>query len=162
MNKQEFDDIMDMAIAEEIETYQFYRDVAEKLADQGMKVLFQDFAEEENQHIMALQDIKSKDIEDFSFCEGSEFTISQTCGGKDYQLAETIETPRLSADMRPEDAIALAIKKEEEAMILYAGLADASNDPAEKHIFTELSKMEEAHKVKMEDIYTNAAFGEIW
>ena len=42
----------------------------------------------------------------------------------DYKVAETVDMPRLSLDMKPAEAIALAMKKEEEAMRMYLSLAN--------------------------------------
>jgi len=68
----------------------------------------------------------------------------------------------LSADMKPVDAIALAMKKEEEAVKAYTHLASSVNDRALQRIYTELAQMEKEHKARMEDLYTNMAFGEVW
>ncbi|MBP1671744.1 MAG: conserved hypothetical cytosolic protein [Bacteroidetes bacterium] len=153
---------MDVVIAAEVESSKFYRDVAAKVADESMKILFLQFAEEEQQHATSMKNIKEMDIEDFSFCEGAGYKISQTCMVGDYKISEGVQMPKLSADMKPVDAIALAMKKEEEAMKTYSSLAEVTDDPAKKHVFAQLAKMEEAHKVKIEDLYTNAAFGEVW
>ncbi len=151
MEKKDFESIMDMAIDAEVEAYEFYRDAAAKFSDQGMKKLFKEFAAEEQGHKKALESIKVKEIQDFSFF-----------GGADYKVAETVELPRLSITMKPVDAIALAMKKEEEAMEIYAGLALATKDPEKQKLFEELAKMEEGHKFQMEGMYTNTAFPEVW
>jgi rubrerythrin len=41
MDKQDFANIMDIAIAAEVEAFTFYRDVAAKVSDPEMKRLFQ-------------------------------------------------------------------------------------------------------------------------
>ncbi|MCX5780134.1 MAG: ferritin family protein [Firmicutes bacterium] len=151
MDKKEFAAIMDAAIAAEVESYEFYRDVAAKVTDAGLKKIFQDCADEEKGHKIALETIKLKDVETFSFKVGA-----------DYNIAATIELPRLSLDMKPADAVALAMKKEEEAMKMYSCLAECTDDTAVKKVYTELAKMEEGHKEKMEGIYTATAFPEVW
>lgn len=151
MDKKDFAGIMDMAIAAEVESYEFYRDVAAKVADAGLKKIFQDCAAEEKGHKTALENIKGKDIENFSFNVGV-----------DYKISETVALPKLSLDMKPADAIALAMKKEEEAMKMYSRLADVTDEPPIKKVYVELAKMEEGHKEKMEAIYTSTAFGEVW
>jgi rubrerythrin len=42
---------------------------------------------------------------------------------RDYKVAETVDEPELSMDMKPADAFALAMKKEEEAMKQYTEMA---------------------------------------
>ena len=49
-----------------------------------------------------------------------------------------------------------------EAMQMYTQLANANTDSAQKNIFLELASMERGHKSKLEDIYTNMAFPEVW
>jgi rubrerythrin len=64
--------------------------------------------------------------------------------------------------MKPIDGLKLAIKKEEDAMELYKGLSAASKDAEMKKTFDSLAKMETSHKARLEDIYTNTAFAEVW
>jgi rubrerythrin len=80
----------------------------------------------------------------------------------DYHVAETIETPELTLEMRPQDAIALAMKKEQAAMKHYTQLADACTDPDQKNIFLELAAMEREHKNKMEAAFVDIGYPEVW
>ena len=64
--------------------------------------------------------------------------------------------------MKPADAIALAVKNEEEAMDMYKKMAECSADAEQKKMFQQLSNMEQGHKVKLEDTFTNMAFPEVW
>ena len=81
---------------------------------------------------------------------------------KDYKIVDALLTPSLTADIRPVEGIVIAIKNELEAMQMYTQLANASTDAAQKNIFLELASMERGHKSKLEDIYTNMAFPEVW
>ena len=47
-------------------------------------------------------------------------------------------------------------------MNLYQGLSAASQDAGMKKMFDSLMKMETSHKARLEDIYTNSAFPEVW
>jgi len=151
MDAKEFERIMDFAIAAEIEAYEFYNEVAQSTADKSLKVLFTEFAEEEKGHRLTLESLKNKQIQNFSFA-----------GATDYKIAETVDAPRLSLSMKPADAIALAMKKEEEAMKMYTGLANAASDAEHKNVFMSLARMEAGHKAKMEDLYNQTAFPECW
>jgi rubrerythrin len=151
VEKKEFEAIMDMAIASEVEAYEFYRDVASKVANAGMKKVFNDLATEEAGHKASLENIKNKEIQNFSFTKGT-----------DYKIAETVALPELSMDMKPADAIALAMKKEEAAMKMYTGLALAAAEPEKIKLFINLANMEAGHKAKMEGLFTQIAFPEIW
>ncbi|NLB19000.1 MAG: ferritin family protein [Syntrophomonadaceae bacterium] len=143
--------ILNMAIAREIEAAEFYFGVYEKTNDTNLKEIFKELAQEEHKHQLML--------------EGYQINEAQVMKFKvkdDYKVAETVEAPRLSLDMKPVEAIALAMKREEEAMNLYQELADASDSAEQKEIFENLSRMEQSHKVRLEDLYTNMAFPEVW
>jgi len=151
MDNREFNGIMTQAIASETEAYEFCRDVAGKVPAPAVKQLFTEFASEEYEHKRKLDEIKAEDVQDFHFSETQDFKVSETVG-----------LPRLSANMKPVDAIALAMKKEEEAVKTYSQLAAFSSDPEKQKIYSELADMEQEHKARMEYLYTNTAFPEVW
>ena len=80
----------------------------------------------------------------------------------DYKVSETVDEPELSMDMKPADAFALAMKKEEEAMVQYTALADECPDAEKKRVFLDLAAMERAHKRKMEDAFVDIGYPEVW
>jgi rubrerythrin len=143
--------ILEMAIEREVEAYEFYSAVAAKDLDPFLKKLFTELAEEEADH--------KKILEAFIKNPEKPLHFKQT---KDYKVAETVDKPALSIAMKPADALALAMKREEEAMDLYNEFAEASETEEQKAIFIELAKMEQGHKTRLEDLYTNAAFPEVW
>lgn len=151
MDKNEFNAIMEMAIAAEMEAHEFYKNVAATVSDASLKMIFKEFAEEEQGHRNILEGIKENEKQNFSFSIGP-----------DYKVSEVVQLPQLTMTMKPSDAIALAMKKEEEAMKIYKSFAAASNDPEKQQIFTSLAVMEEGHKTKMEALYTQTAFPEVW
>ena len=64
--------------------------------------------------------------------------------------------------MKPLDGLVVAIKKELEAMQMYSQLAGLSTETEQKFLFTQLANMESGHKARLEDLYTNMAFPEVW
>jgi len=64
--------------------------------------------------------------------------------------------------MKFADAIGLAIKNEEEAMDMYKNLADICIDEEQRKLFLGLMEMEKMHKAKLEEIYVNVAYAEVW
>ena len=147
-----YKEILKMAVGNEVEAYEFYRDAAAKMKDPAMKKTFQELADEESGHKVLLEGYLSNEMKDMKFSEE-----------KDYKVAETVEAPQaLSTDMAFKDAIALAMKKEQEAMEMYQQFADASEEAKQKETFLELAKMEKGHKVRLEGIYTDMAFIEVW
>lgn len=151
MNTENLIAIIQFAIENEDEAYEFYKDAASLVKDPTLKETFADLADEELEHKKFLNDFLAGDRKEFKL---DEFN--------DYKVAETIEKPKLSVKMNFSDAISLAVKKEEEAMEMYESLAKASLDEDIKELFLNLMKMEQMHKAKLEDIYVNVAFGEVW
>ena len=80
----------------------------------------------------------------------------------DYKIADTLASPPLSINLKPIDGITIAIRKELDAMQMYTQLAQVAGDSEEKKTFLQLAKMEKGHKARLEDIYTNMAFPEVW
>jgi len=133
-----YKEILKMAVGNEVEAYEFYRDAAAKMKDPAMKKTFMELADEESGHKVLLEGFLSNEMKDMKFSDE-----------KDYKVAETVEAPQtLSTDMAFKDAIALAMKKEQEAMEMYQQFADASEGAKQKETFLELAKMEKGHKVR--------------
>ena len=151
MTNEEYKAILATAIGNEVEAYEFYKGVSEKVADTNIKSMFSRFAAEELGHKKLLEGFLARDVKDMHFNESA-----------DYKFSETLDKPTLSLDMIPKDAIALAMKNEEDAMNMYAAFATASSDQAQKKMFHDLSIMEQGHKVKLEEHYINVAFAEVW
>jgi rubrerythrin len=151
MNQDEFKKIMLRAIDNEMEAYTFYRTISDKAKDKNLKDLFDELAKDEAKHKLTLEGFLTKTPEKLHFAES-----------KDYKVIDAIFTPPLTTDLKPLDGLVIAIKKELEAMQMYTHLANTSADTAQKNIFLELASMERGHKSRLEDIYTNMAFPEVW
>lgn len=150
MNAEDYKKVITMAVENEIEAYDFYKAAGEKVSDSNLKSIFNDLANEEKQHRDFLQGLLTQ-AKPMKFDEG-----------KDYKISETVDKPKLSISMSPADAIGLAMKNEEEAMQMYSDLAKASADKEQKDMFDSLARMEKGHKVKLEGLYTDMAYPEVW
>jgi rubrerythrin len=152
MNKHTYQEVLDNAISNEIEAYRFYREVAEKVEDRFIKQMFEEFAREEQMHRKILEGFRERSDMEIHFTHLPDFHVSTT-----------LDTPvQLSIDMKPADAIALAIKKEEAAMTHYSHLAEACADPDQRKVFLELAAMERGHKSKMENAFVDIGYPEVW
>ena len=151
MKNDEFKSIIDFAIENEIEAYEFYRDAAEKIENPELKDVFKDLAKEEMEH--------RKFLQDFLVSEANTINLD---AGVDYKVSETIDKPVLSVEMDFSDAIALAIKNEEEAMHMYSSLAEACVDDEEKDLFLGLEEMERMHKTRLEKLFLETGYAEVW
>ncbi len=151
MKNNEIKSIIKFAVENEIEAYEFYISAANKVKDDYLKETFQELAEEELKHKKFLEEFLVSDVE--------YIKINETI---DYKISETIDKPKLTVEMKFADAIGLAIKNEEEAMEMYKNLADVCIDEEQKKLFLGLMEMEKMHKAKLEEIYVNVAYGEVW
>jgi len=151
MDIEEYRSIISNAIDREVEAYTFYRTVREKVTDENLKNLFNELAGEESNHRKTLEGLKMKEPGKLGFNTQ-----------RNYKVAETLETPPLSADLKPLDGLVIAIRKELDAMQMYTQLASLSVDPEQMALFESLAAMERGHKARLEDIYTNMAFPENW
>lgn len=151
MNETEYRNVIAMAIQNEIEAKEFYEEASRRVADAYLKEMFAEFAVEEGKHRTMLEKINA----------------SKSLGGffreeTDYKVAESVEKPALSFDMKPADAVALAMKNEEEAMKQYMEMADDCADPDKKKVFLDLAAMERGHKKKMEQAFVDIGYPEVW
>jgi rubrerythrin len=153
MDPKAYNEILAGAIEREIEAYDFYQQVSEKVQDPYLKDLFHGFAEEELKHRQILQGFQDRTEAAIHFAQVPDFHV-----------AETVQEPdgALSIRMKPSDAIALAMKKEEAAMRHYSQMAEACTDPAQQKVFLELAAMERGHKNKMEKAFVDIGYPEVW
>lgn len=151
MNLSEYKEIIKQAIANEVEAKKFYEDAAKTLNDPYLKKLFSSLAEEEKKHRDILTQIVASNAIDRYFSET-----------RDYKVAETMDEPELSMDMKPADAFAVAMKKEEAAMKQYTEMAGMCDDAEKRQVFLDLAAMERDHKLKMEAAFTDVGYPEVW
>jgi rubrerythrin len=151
VDQQTYQQILADAIQSEVEAQTFYLSVAEKTENSFLKELFLSFSKEEQKHRHILERFRDRPSEAINFTKVPDFHV-----------AETVETPKLTMDMRPQDAIALAMKKEQEAMEHYTQLANACTDSEHKNLFLELAAMEGEHKHRMEAAFVDIGYPEVW
>jgi rubrerythrin len=150
MTIEEYRKIISMAIANEIAAHDFYKSICEKVKDNNLRSIFEELAEDELKHRTFLEGFLTG-TKPLHFAEVT-----------DYKVAGTVEKPKPSIDMKPCDAIGLAMKEEEDAMQMYQALANSSTSPDQKEMFLALADMERSHKVRLEELYTAMAYPEVW
>jgi rubrerythrin len=149
MDQESYQDIIKKSIVREIELCSFYRSAADKVKDANLKKMFTELAGEETKHRELLQGLIVP-IKKLHFdCDEDK-------------VFEEIRSPNPTIDMKPLDAIFIAIRKELEAMQMYAQLGHRIADADQKKIFTELALIERGHKARLEDIYNSKALPETW
>lgn len=139
-------EIIDFAIAKEVEAEEFYRSVASQEAFSGKKEMFLEYAAEEKKHQALLEDLKSgrlgKRLEDYEFKWITDIKRSNYVHDVEY-----------NPGMAYQDILMLACKREEKALALYNELqVKAENDEAKK-VFKILCQEEAKHKLALETMY---------
>ncbi|MBM4274294.1 MAG: hypothetical protein FJ134_07525 [Deltaproteobacteria bacterium] len=146
----EMEAILKNAIAQEELSHEFYMRMAGLVSHQETKETFEYLAREELEH--------------------KEFLLScftpQGCkiAGKpqDVHLAEIMEAPAFSEALSPKEALVIAMKREEGSYKFYRSLASLQPPGDIKAFLEKMAQVELAHKEKMEYLYDNAAFPEVW
>ena len=151
MKLRVFMDFILLAIANEVEARKFFDNAASTLKDPLLKKVFASLAEDEKKHRDILTKIYTSNTMDRYFSES-----------RDYKVAETVDEPELSMAMKPADAFALAMKKEEAAMKQYTEMAEMCDDDARRQVFLDLAAMERDHKLKMESAFIDIGYPEVW
>lgn len=152
MDHMELEKIFSVAIEREIEAYEFYLAVSNKVINPDVKRIFKELAQEEMGHMEMLNRFKN----DPSMVMKIETTQ------KDYKIAEATDLPKFDIAMKPADAIALAMKKEQEAVQFYQGMAAISKDAKVKSQFEYLAGMELSHKNRLENVFVEIGYPEVF
>ncbi|HOX42039.1 MAG TPA: ferritin family protein [Myxococcota bacterium] len=151
MNRAEFGELLAKAIEREVEAMEFYNGLALRSKDPFVKDLFADLAKQELGH----QEV----LERFRFDDTLQMDFEKV---EDWKIAETVQTPELSLEMKPRDAIALAMKKEEAAAKLYTDLARSCKSAAHKNLYLNLAAMELGHKHRLENVFIDVGYPEVF
>ena len=151
MDQLQFEKLISVAIRAEVESYEFYREVAKRSESASVKKIFSELAAEEMKHRELLEQFRMDTSLAIKFK-----------APPDYKVAETVDEPELGMDMTPADAIALAMKKEQQAMEFYRGLADMCDDIEVRDAYENLANMESGHKHVLEKAFVDIGYPESW
>lgn len=134
--------VLDFAIREEEEAYEFYKSWKEKLKLPGSILVFDELAKEELKHKSLLLEIKG----------GKKF---QPESGRltDLRIAETVASVQARPDSDYQDALIISMKKEKDAYRLYSDLAALTGDSELQRLFLGLAQEEAKHKMRLEILY---------
>ena len=132
-------DILDFAMGQEQGAVDFYTQIAGYARNAEMKKIFLEFAQEEVGHKARLQKIKEEQI----------FVISAEKIA-DLKISDYTDNAVASPDMKYDEALILAMKREKAAFRLYSNLAVNTEDTNMKNIFLSLAQEESKHKLRFE------------
>jgi len=136
-------DILELAIAREVEAYNFYLALASRVEDQQIRKAFEDLAKEELEHKAKL-----------------ELELMKT--GKTVVVEEKPLRPERSyilsddeslLDMDYKDMLLLGMEKEEAAFRIYVNLVASVQDEESREVLLAIAEEEVKHKLRFETEY---------
>ena len=142
-----FAEVIEFAAMREEEAHAFYKDLAEKTDDPYLKQLFSDFAAEELKHKNRLIDIDKGGVERIF-----KKIIEKV---NDLHVVENINDVEPGPEMAFQDALVLAMKREDKSNHLYSLLAELAEDNDISLLFLGLSQEEARHRLRLETAYKN-------
>jgi len=141
-----------IATQRETEAYEFYAAAARKVADPNVQEVFQQLARDEKEHFELLERFRANPVK----------IMKISPPATDWKIAESESMPTLSTDMKPKDAIALAMKKEQQAVDFYRSLSSASTTAEIRFMFDNLANMELTHKHRLESTFVDIGYPEVF
>lgn len=137
------DEVLDFAIEREQEAHEFYIKLAQRMAQQELKDLFQQLAREELGHKAKLQNIKN-----------GKLLLLKSDRVMDLKIADyLVEVNEESAELDLQKALIIAMQREKASFRLYNDLAELTGNPEVKTIFLALAQEEARHKLRFEIEY---------
>jgi rubrerythrin len=142
--------LIEHAIAQEELSHEFYQRLADLVSHPETRDTFEFLAKDELEHKAFLQSCLTPG--------GCPLTGQP----QDVHLAEIFEVPAITEDLSPKEALVIAMKREEASHRFYQRLA-SMQPPGEARDFLEkMARVELGHKEKVEYLYDNVAFPEVW
>ena len=142
--------LIEQAIRQEELSHEFYTRMS-KLVTQGeTKETLEWLAKDELEHKAFLQ----------SCLTPTGCTLAGEA--QDTHLAEIMKAPAITPDLTPKEALMVAMKREEGSYHFYQRLASLQPPGEAKAFLEKMAKMELGHKEKVEYLYDNVAFPEVW
>jgi len=131
---------LDFAIAKEKESEAFYKEWAQKATHPAVHELFAELAGVEHGHMEILLNITPEEM----ISKGNAQTTV-------FGLSELLVDVTAAANLTLQEAMIVAMKREEGAVKLYTRLAEMSGEA--QSLFEALAKEEARHKAKLESEY---------
>ncbi len=146
MDFNNLDEIIDFAIAREVEAEEFYKSVSEQESFAGKKQMFLEYAAEEKKHQKLLEDLKAGKLGEN--IDGYKFKWIT-----DIKRSNFVHEVEYKPGMAYQEILMLACKREEKALALYNELQVKAETEEAKRVFKILCQEEAKHKLVLETMY---------
>jgi len=141
--------MLSFAIEKEQEAAEFYVWASGLSYRPNLHTMFLEMAEEERKHEAMLKEIEPKKV--------GVYPIEQV---RDLKISDYLVEAEFSPDMSYQDALILAMKREEKAHQLYSDMGARTDDPELKKLFAMLAQEEAKHKLRLETEYDEYVLAE--
>ncbi len=145
----QFKDALKFAIEKEIEAQQLYKRCKEIASNNNVKKMFQELVDQERGHEEMLKALNLEKVKE-----------APTKEIEDLKIGDFLEEKPFDQNISYQDALVIAIKREEKSRELYNILSEKSTNPDVKKLFTTLAKEEAKHKHKLEVEYDENVLSE--
>lgn len=139
-------DILDFAIAREIEAHDLYVGLAGLVTKPELRGAVEGFALDEVRHRIRLEAVKAGEM---------VFTDDEV---GNLHIAESVKEVRPHPEMSYTDLLVVAMTKEKAAFRLYTNLASIAKEQALRDMLLKLAQEEAGHKLRLEIEYDWATF----
>jgi len=141
------EEVLDFAISREQQAVDFYTKLSLIAPGMQLQELMRGYAKEEQRHKDKLLDVKAHGKLDNAHKRPLDLKMA------DY-LVDVEETP----EMTYQDALIIAMKREQVAFKLYTDMAEKVEEPELKSLFESLAREEAAHKNYFESEYDDKIY----
>ncbi|MBI4295886.1 MAG: ferritin family protein [Chloroflexi bacterium] len=147
--KLTIDEVLQKAIAKEIESQQLYADLRRQMTGKVAKDTFQDMVQQEKGHQAQLEKYRRRELEEGALRRGEVV---------DYRIAEHFDQPDISSNMALKDIFLLAANRELASSEFYYHLARIHPEGKVKKLIEDLASQELQHKQRVEFLFNEVAF----
>jgi len=137
------DEILEFAIAREVEAYNFYMALAERVESPEIAKVFEDLAKEELEHKAKLE------LEVVKTGKTLPTTPKVTIPEHDYIISDV----NSALDMDYKDVLMLGMEKEEASFRTYVNLIPSVHNEESREVLMALAEEEVKHKLRFETEY---------
>jgi rubrerythrin len=142
MDQKAFQEIILCAVRKEVEAATLYETYAGLAKSEGVRQMFKELQAEEQKHKKILENLNKQDVTRYRLKKMPDLKIGDYAQDEDYY-----------PEMSYQEALLLAIKREENSVRLYRDLSSGAEEPELKKMFLVLSQEESKHKLRLETEY---------
>jgi rubrerythrin len=142
-------EVLERAIQREIESQNLYRELSRKMTDDAAKDAFRRLYRQEQGHQKRLEQYRRGELGSGALSRGQVV---------DYRVAEYLDQPAVSPDMRLKDVFLLAANREKAAHTFYISFAALHPAGRVRELLEDLAAQELEHKQRVEFLLTEVAF----